>query len=101
MGSCFQRHRFRVAGKGRAMIDFRKTPTFGIGNEGPFTDEMVGHMVKVVLTHEGIRKFGEEMAEALAQAALASQQALGHAPEYAVDQWLRVIGQRAHELIRE
>jgi hypothetical protein len=65
------------------------------------SDETAEHMVKVLQTREGIRKFGEEMANALAEAALASQQALGHSPDYAVDQWINVIGQRAHELIRE
>jgi hypothetical protein len=67
--------------------------------EGPFTDDMVRHLVETAKTHEAIRTYGEAMAEFLAEAAVASEKAVGDNALYALNQWMRVIGDRARELI--
>jgi hypothetical protein len=67
--------------------------------EGPFTDDMVRHLVETAKTHEAIRKYGEAMAEFLAEAAVASEKAVGDNALYALNRWMQVIGDRARELI--
>jgi hypothetical protein len=69
--------------------------------EGPFTDDMVRHLVETAKTHEAIRKYGEAMAEFLAEAAVASEKARGDNALYALKRWMEVIGERARELIGE
>lgn len=69
--------------------------------DGPFTDEMVRHFVLTAQTHEGIRKYGEAMAQFLAEAAVASQKATGDGPATALNKWMRVIRERALQLIAE
>lgn len=70
-------------------------------SEGPFTDDMVRHMVGTVQTQAGIIKYAEAMAQVLAEAGRASKKALGHSPEFAVRQWSDVILKRAIEILRE
>jgi hypothetical protein len=67
--------------------------------EGPFTDDMVRHLLETAKTHEAIRKYGEAMAEFLAEAAVASEKARGDSALYALKQWMNVIEVRARELI--
>jgi hypothetical protein len=69
--------------------------------EGPFTDDMVRHLVETAKTHEAIRRYGEAMAEFLAEAAVASEKARGDSALYALNRWMDVIGARARELIGE
>lgn len=70
-------------------------------SDGPFTDDMVRHLVKTAQTHEAIRKYGEAMAEFLAEAAVASEKARGDSALYALNKWMAVIGDRAKVLIGE
>lgn len=69
--------------------------------EGPFTDDMVRHLVMTAQTHEAIRKYGEAMAEFLAEAAVSSEKARGDNALYALRRWMDVIGERAREKIGE
>lgn len=69
--------------------------------DGPFTDDMVRHMVKTAQTHEAISEYGEAMANFLAEAAMASSKAVGDRPETAVRKWMQVIQERAMQLISE
>lgn len=69
--------------------------------EGPFTDDMVRHLVETGKTHDAIRKYGEAMAEFLAEAAVASENARGDSALYALKQWMLVIEDRARQLIGE
>jgi hypothetical protein len=69
--------------------------------DGPFTDDMVRHLVETAKTHEAIRTYGEAMAEFLAEAAVASEKARGDSALYALNKWMAVIGDRARELIGE
>lgn len=68
---------------------------------GPFTDDMVRHLVKTAQTHEAIREYAEAMAEFLAEAAVASEAARGDSAIYALKQWMEVIADRAKVLIGE
>jgi hypothetical protein len=69
--------------------------------EGPFSDDVVRHMVMTAQTHEAIREHGEAMAEFLAEASVASEKARGDNAIYALRQWLNVIEERAKALIGE
>jgi hypothetical protein len=52
-------------------------------------------------TQSGIIKYMEAMAQVMAEAALASEQAIGDSPYYAIDKWVDVVRKRARELVRE
>jgi hypothetical protein len=69
--------------------------------EGPFTDDMVRHLVETAKTQEAISKYGRAMAEFLAEAAVASENARGDPADYALVKWMHVITEYARELIRE
>ena len=59
------------------------------------------HIEKVAETQAGIIKYMEGMAQALAEAALASNKAVGDSPRIAIDKWISVVRRRAYELIDE
>lgn len=82
-------------------LDLTKIPFLQRDDNGPFTDDMVRRMIDVNNTQHGIIKYMEAMAQVMAEAALASQKAIGDSPSYAVDKWTNVVKQRAKELIRE
>ena len=50
---------------------------------------------------KSIRDFAEQIAQKLVQVAEASADAMGDAPSFALEQWLRAIRDRARELLRE
>lgn len=84
------------------MIDFRNIPAFKLEeSEGPFTDDMVRHAVNVAKTQRGIIDYAEGMAQVLAEAGRASSKATGDSPQTAVDKWIRVIRERAYQLLKE
>lgn len=73
-----------------------------------FTDEQARKLIEqnnkrvmAVDTQHGIIKYMEAMAQVVAEAAIASQKALGDSPLYAVDKWINVVKKRAKELVRE
>lgn len=70
-------------------------------DDGPFTDDMIKHMIDVNNTQHGIIKYMEAMAQVMAEAAVASQKAIGDSPYYAIDKWTDVVRKRAKELVRE
>lgn len=70
-------------------------------DDGPFTDDDVRHMVNVASTQRGIIEYAEGIAQVLAEAGRASSKAVGDSPRVAVDKWIRVIRDRAYELLKE
>jgi hypothetical protein len=82
-------------------LDLTKIPFLQREDNGPFTDEMVRRMIDVRNTQHGIIKYMEAMAQVMAEAAIASQKAVGDSPYYAVGKWTDVVRNRAKELIRE
>lgn len=82
------------------MIDLTKLPMFKLEDDGPFTDDMVRHLIDVNNTQHGIIKYMEAMAQVMAEAAIASQKAIGDPPLLAIDRWTDVVKKRAKELIR-
>jgi hypothetical protein len=54
-----------------------------------------------VETQAGIIKYAEAMAQVLAEAALASEKVTGDSPYTALTKWLKVIQNRASEIINE
>ncbi len=70
-------------------------------SEGPFTDDMVKHYLVSMQTQAGIRKYAEAMAHVLAEAGRASQKVTGDSPNYAVQQWSKVILERALQILKE
>ena len=61
----------------------------------------VSNMAAVTDTHAGIIKYMEAMAQVMAEAAIASQKALGDSPYYAIDKWTDVVKKRAKEIVCE
>lgn len=82
-------------------LDLTKLPVWAQDDDGPFTDDMVRHLINVNNTQHGIIKYMEAMAQVMAQAAVASQKAVGDSPFYAIDKWMDVVKKRAKELVRE
>ena len=72
-----------------------------MSDDGPFTDEMVRGYLMAAQTQQGIIKYAEAMAQVLAEAGRASHQATGDRPQYAMRRWLKVIENRALELLKE
>lgn len=70
-------------------------------NNGPFTDDMVRHYVKVVKTQHGILEAVEVMAKVLAEMGRASRKAVGDSPVYAIARWTDLIKQRANEILQQ
>ncbi len=66
----------------------------------PFTDDIVKHAIAVTKTQRGIIDYAEGMAQVLAEAGRASSKAVGDRPEVAVDKWLKVIRERALQLLK-
>jgi hypothetical protein len=77
-----------------------------------FTDEQARKMIEqhnarvsnkdaIVGTQAGIIKYMEAMAQVMAEAAIASQKAIGDWPDYAIDQWTKVVRRRANDIVRE
>ena len=64
-------------------------------------EDVARHAVNVAATQAGIIKYMEAMAQVMAQAALASQQAVGDSPYTAIDKWIGVVRKRAYELVEE
>ena len=64
-------------------------------------DRAVDHYVKVAKTQAAIQKYIREMAEVLAAAAVASEQAVGDRAETALLRWMGVLGDETRRLIRE
>jgi len=60
----------------------------------------VSNMPAVTDTQAGIIKYMEAMAQLMAEAAIASQKAIGDPPLLAIDRWTDVVKKRAKELIR-
>jgi len=83
------------------VLDLTKIPFLQQEDNGPFTDEMVRRMIDVHNTQHGIIKYMEAIAQVMAEAAIASQKALGDSPAYAVAKWTDVVKKRALELIKE
>jgi hypothetical protein len=72
----------------------------------PFGDDdarrLIGkhnHAVRVRDTQHAILEYAEPIAQFLAEAARASNKALGHSPEYALAQWITVIERRTKEIL--
>ena len=82
-------------------LDLTKIPFFQQEDNGPFTDEMVRRMVDVRNTQHGIIKYMEAMAQVMAEAAIASNKAVGDSPYHAVSKWTDVVRKRAIELVDE
>jgi hypothetical protein len=85
---------------GHPMIDIRDIPFVEIDN-GPFTDEMAQHIIDVHNTQHAVIRYAEGMAQVLAEAALASNKAVGNHPLVALNRWIEVIKDRAAEIITE
>lgn len=64
-------------------------------------DKYARHLVVTAQTQHAIIKYAEAMAQVLAEAALASQKATGDRPQVALDKWIRVIRERAVEIIHK
>jgi len=67
-------------------------------------DELDGyarHLVGTVQTQHAIIKYSEAMAEVLAEAAVASHKATGDYPLDALDKWVRVIRNKARDIIQK
>lgn len=69
-------------------------------SDGPFTDDIRGHLQTAKMQQEIIPHV-EEMAQKLAAAGVASNAVKGDSPEFAIDQWCDVIRKLAKELLRE
>jgi hypothetical protein len=65
------------------------------------TDRAVDRYVKVAKTQAAIIEEIKKMAEIMAAAAIASQQAVGDSPFVAVRNWSKVLVDETHRLIRE
>jgi hypothetical protein len=61
----------------------------------------VEHIVNILQTKAAILEYVEPIAQVLAAAGRASQKAMGDSAEYAVNEWSKVIRDRAHEILRE
>src|SRR5216683_259621 len=83
------------------VLDLTKIPFLQREDNGPFTDEMVRRMVDVHNTQHGIIKYMEAMEQVMAEAAIASQKAIGDSPNYAIDQWTDIVKKRAKKLVAE
>ncbi len=83
------------------VLDLTKIPFLQQEDNGPFTDEMVRRMIDINNTQHGIIKYMEAMAQVMAEAAIASQKAIGDSPAFAVSKWTEVVKKRALELIKE
>jgi hypothetical protein len=70
-------------------------------NDGPFTDDMVRHYVKVVQTQHGIFEAVEAMSKVLVEMGRASHKAVGDSPVVAIYRWTDLMRKRALELLRE
>lgn len=64
-------------------------------------DAAVEHIANMLQTKAAILKYIEPIAQVLAAAGRASGKAMGDSPHFAVDRWLDVIRERAHEILRE
>lgn len=64
-------------------------------------DEITASWRDIVATQEGIAQFCEGAAQVLAEAACASEKAIGDSPTYAAKRWSDVILRRAQDLLRE
>jgi hypothetical protein len=82
-------------------LDLTKIPMLQRDDNGPFTDDFVRRIVDVRNTQHGIIKYMEAMAQVMAEAAVASQKAVGDSPSYAIDKWTDVVRERAKELLAE
>jgi hypothetical protein len=77
-----------------------------------FTDEQARKLIDqhnavvlnkaaITYTQHGIIKYMEAMAQVMAEAAIASEQANGDTPHVAVYKWTQIVSKRAHELVNE
>lgn len=64
-------------------------------------DEITASWRDIVATQEGIAQFCEGAAQVLAEAARASEKAIGDSPTYAAKRWSDVILRRAQDLLAE
>lgn len=64
-------------------------------------DRAVDHYVKVAKTQGAIIEKIKRMAEVMAEAAIASQKAVGDSPEYAIRKWTELLASEANRLVRE
>jgi hypothetical protein len=64
-------------------------------------DAAVEHIANMLQTKAAILEYIEPIAQVLAAAGRASQQAMGDSPEYAVREWSKVIQERALEILCE
>src|SRR6266851_6123132 len=83
------------------VLDLTKIPFLQQEDNGPFTDEMVRRMIDINNTQHGIIKYMEAMAQVMAEAAIASNKALGDSHNYAIDKWTDGVKKRAKELVAE
>ena len=82
-------------------IDYIKRAEAAWANQDTEFHRAFRHIAKVAETQAGIIKYMEAMAQVMAQAALASQQAVGDSPRIAIDKWIGVVRKRAYELVEE
>jgi hypothetical protein len=61
----------------------------------------VSNRAAITDTQSGIIKYMEAMAQVMAEAAIASQKAIGDSPHYAIHKWTTVVRDRANQIVRE
>lgn len=64
-------------------------------------DRAVDHYVKVAKTQAGIIEMIKKMADVMAEAAIASQKALGDSTDVAIMKWTRILADEARKLAKE
>lgn len=64
-------------------------------------DRAVDHYVKVAKTQAGIIEAIKKMADVMAEAAIASEKALGDSTDKAISEWTRVLATEARRLVKE
>lgn len=82
-------------------IDYLARAEENFRRESNNIDKAVDHYVKVAQTQGAIVKYIKEMAEVLAESAIASEKALGDSAAVALQKWTSVLQDEASRLIRE
>ena len=82
-------------------LDLTKMPFVRRDDDGPFTDDVVRKFLHTAKMQQEIIPHMEEMAQKLAAAGVASEMVKGDRAEYAIDEWCRVIKNRAKDLLSE
>lgn len=82
-------------------IDYIRRAEEAWANQDTEFHRAARHIAKVADTQAGIIKYMEGMAQVMAEAAIASQKAVGDSPHIAIDKWVGVVRRRAYELVEE